>query len=82
MEPTVAEKIPVDLRPSRVSWGAVFAGWLIAFSVAMLFYLLGSAIGISTIDASDAQAVNKGLTFGTVFWVFLTWVVSLFMGGY
>lgn len=81
MADILEEELALNVQSSRVSWGAVLAGWLLAFSIAMLFCMLGSAIGLSTLNATDAEVVGKGFAFGTAFWVLLTWVASLYMGG-
>jgi hypothetical protein len=79
MESQTIDTEEIAARPTTVRWSAIFAGWLIAFSTAVLFYLLGSAIGISTVNATES--VNKGIAISSVVWVFLSYTVSLFFGG-
>ncbi|MGJ7543333.1 hypothetical protein [Variovorax sp. LT1R16] len=67
----------------RVSWGAIFAGVVIAMALHMVLSLLGAGLGLSTIDPlkhSTPDAATFGLAAG------LWWVVSsalaLFVGGW
>ena len=71
----VEDFVPVH---SRVSWGAIFAGAVIALAVQLLLMLLGGSIGLSVRDEVTAE------TFGTaaVIWAIASLVVALFVGGY
>lgn len=68
--------------PPQISWGAIFAGWFISAAVALILYVLGSAIGLTAINAADANAVEKGIALGTVVWIFLSWAASMYIGGF
>ncbi len=62
---------------SRVSWSALFAGAVLAFSIYFLLMVLGSAVGMSL-----RNRVNSGpLHTGTVVWSLLTFCVAVFCGG-
>jgi len=82
-ETAIRESVITEVRqPSQISWGAIFAGWVLAASVALLLYQVGAAIGLTVIDpAKDEEVVTRGFSYGAGFWVVLTWVVSLFLGG-
>jgi hypothetical protein len=69
-----------DLLPvrSRVSWGAIFAGAMVALALYFLLTLLGSAIGLSVSGRVRAETLGVG----AAVWAVLTTVVSLFVGGY
>lgn len=69
------------VRQSRMSWGAVFAGWAVAVGFASLMYVAGLALGFSAFDADDAEAAAKGFSIATGAWVVLTWIAALFLGG-
>lgn len=69
---------PDDHRP-LISWGAVFAGLVFVVAGTWLLFLLGSAIGVSIADASDLEAMGKGLGIGATIWVLLTSVVVFFL---
>jgi hypothetical protein len=68
-----------DPRP-LISWGAVFAGLVFVVAATWLLFLLGSAIGVSIADASDAEAVGKGLGIAATIWVLMTTFVAFFIG--
>jgi hypothetical protein len=70
-----------DLRPHtgfRLSWGAVFAGLVIATALQLVLTTLGSAIGLAAFDpGSSARAFGVG----TALWAVLSILLSLFFGG-
>lgn len=67
----------------RISWGAVFAGGLVAVAVQLLLTLLGLAIGFGVVNpAQEAGAGLSGLGTGTAWWWLITSLVSLFVGGW
>jgi hypothetical protein len=82
-ETAIRESTITEVRqPSQVSWGAIFAGWVLAAGTALLLYQLGAAIGLTVIDpAKDEAVITRGFSYGAGFWIFLTWIVSLFLGG-
>lgn len=67
-------------RRTDVSWGAIFAGWLLAYGVAWLLYLLGSAIGFTALGMTE-ENIAQGLGWSTVVWIIVTWAASMFAGG-
>lgn len=82
-EAIVRDAVIADTGAGRVSWGSVWAGWAVAAGVAWLFYQLGAAIGLSAIDpAKDANVFDKSISYGAGIWILLTWMVSLFIGGW
>lgn len=62
----------------RLSWGAVFAGLVVAMALQILFSLLGAAIGLSAVSP-DASA--KGVGIGAAIWLIVTALISLYVGG-
>lgn len=67
----------------RVSWGAVFAGMVIAVVVQLVLSLLGAGIGLSTVDPlrySTPDASTFGLGAG-IWWV-VSSVIALYAGGW
>ncbi|MFO7685938.1 MAG: hypothetical protein R6V60_07585 [Desulfobacterales bacterium] len=64
----------------RVSWGAILAGAFLTLAMAWLMTLLGMAIGVSILDASEAAAMGAGFTIGTGLWMLLTALVAFFVG--
>ncbi|OWK46754.1 hypothetical protein [Fimbriiglobus ruber] len=69
-----------DLVPvrSRISWGAIFAGSVLALSLYFLLALLGAAVGFSIGDKVTAHTLG---TAAAVFAIIVT-AVCLFIGGY
>lgn len=62
---------------TRVSWGAVLAGSVLALGLYLLFATLGGAVGLSINDRVNPNNLQTG----AVAWAFLTTVVALFFGG-
>ncbi len=72
---------PVPVR--RVFWGAIFAGAVVAIVVQLVLSLLGTGIGMSTLDPLQHSSPDAS-TFGIVagLWWVLTSILSLFAGGW
>jgi hypothetical protein len=66
----------------RISWGAVFAGVVIAVVVQLSLSLLGIGIGLSTIDPMTENNPAQGLGMGTAIWYVLSSLIALFAGGW
>lgn len=66
---------------SRTSWGAIFAGVIVAIALQLLLVMLGLAVGAAAIDP---QASNPfaGIGVGSVIWLALSGVASIFAGAY
>ena len=63
---------------SRVSWGAVFAGLVIASALQVVLTVLGAAIGLTALDGRDS---GKAFGIGAGIWAILVPLVTLFVGG-
>jgi hypothetical protein len=67
----------------KVSWGAIFAGVVVALVTQVLLTMLGAGIGIATLDprTGDNPAAS---TFSVVagIWYVVSGIVSAFAGGY
>jgi hypothetical protein len=70
---------PVAIR--RISWGAIFAGVVVALVVQMVFSLLGMGIGLGAINPMETNPL-QGLGTGALIWWIATMLISLFTGGY
>ncbi|MGI8467872.1 MAG: hypothetical protein ACR2N3_05415 [Pyrinomonadaceae bacterium] len=66
----------------RVSWGAIFAGAVVALVVQLMLSVLGIGIGASTINPLTEQNPAAGLGTGAAIWFVLTSIVALFAGGW
>ena len=80
--------LPVDdiryaKTPTRISWGAIFAGVVIAIAVQLVLGILGTGIGLSLVDPVEGTtpgAAGFGIGAG-IYWV-ITTVIALGAGGY
>jgi hypothetical protein len=67
----------------RLSWGAIFAGVVIAVAVQVLLGILGTGIGLSMVDPTEGTtpgAAGFGIGAG-IYWL-ITTLVALGAGGY
>ena len=62
---------------TRISWGAILAGAMVALGMYFLLSTLAAAVGMSVSDRGDPTK----LEIGAVVWTFLTTVAALFVGG-
>lgn len=76
----VATASTIEANPRRVSWGAIFAGALIAVALQLLLNLLGLGIGLATLEPGG-DAPGEGLAWGTIIWWALSGFAALFVGG-
>lgn len=65
----------------RVSWGAIFAGTVVAMALMIFFTVLGIAIGASAIDPMQSDPAG-GLGWGSAIYLIITQILSLVAGGY
>lgn len=72
---------PAATVHARLSWNAIFAGWLVATAVAGLLYIAGMALGFSAFDPYATDGALKGIGVGTAIWLISTWAAGLFVGG-
>ena len=70
---------PQDVAPvhSRISWGAIVAGSVLALALYFLLTLLGGAIGLTINDRTTAQ----GLGNAAAVWAIAVTALCLFVGG-
>lgn len=67
----------------RISWGAIFAGMIIAMVVQILLGLLGFGIGIASVDPATAtEGTGRGLAVGMAIWWVVSSLLALFLGGW
>jgi hypothetical protein len=65
----------------RISWGAVFAGVVVALVVQLILSLLGLAIGFGSINPMTEANPFAGLGTGALIWWVVSMLISLFLGG-
>lgn len=78
-----AEENAILRAGRRISWGAIFAGVVIAVAVQLVMGILGTGIGLSMVDpvqGSTPGAAGFGIGAG-LYWL-ITTVVALGAGGY
>ncbi|NKE44715.1 hypothetical protein HB662_07995 [Roseomonas frigidaquae] len=73
-----------DKLPSRVSWGAIISGGLVAVTVGAMFNILGVAVGAGTIDPMIPGETPDASTFGIAgaIWLLVSNLLGLACGGY
>lgn len=62
----------------RLSWGAVFAGFIVATMIQIVLSLLGVAVGFTTWDVGDPA---RDLGMGLGIWMAISALIALFVGG-
>jgi len=87
METVTTREVPVtgtevveSTAHPRVSWGAVFAGTVVALGVWAMLYALGLAVGLAALDPSDPGTLKSSGIF-TGIWGIIAPLVALFVGG-
>lgn len=67
----------------RISWAAVFAGVILAMVIQLLLSLLGTGIGMSTVDPLQGQTPDAAaLGIGAGIWWAVSSLIALFVGGW
>ena len=66
----------------RVSWGAIFAGTVVAMALMVFFTTLGLGIGAATVDPLYDENPVGGLGTGSAIYIIVTQLISLAAGGY
>jgi hypothetical protein len=67
----------------RISWGAVFAGVVIAVAIMVVLNLLGLAIGLATIDPATGETPGgRTLSIGAGIWWIVSALIALYVGGW
>src|ERR1700730_4283341 len=79
MDQQVTLPRPEDLVSvgSRISWGAIFAGAVLALGLYSLFSIVGGAVGLSISERVDQSPLKTA----TMAWALLTLLVAIFAGG-
>src|SRR5437763_5645625 len=68
---------------ARISWGAIFAGAVVAIATQLVLALIGGAIGLATLSPTTGQSPSSTtLGIGAAIWLVISSLISLFVGGY
>ncbi len=77
------EDTPILRAGRRISWGAIFAGVVIAVAVQLLMGILGTGIGLSMVDPVEGTTPGAaGFGIGAGLYWLVTTIVALGAGGY
>lgn len=80
---TPLEASAVTRGITRVSWGAIFAGVVIAVAVQVVLGILGTGIGLSMVDPVEGTTPGAaGFGIGAGLYWLITTVIALGAGGY
>jgi hypothetical protein len=78
-----AERVFAGKASTRVSWGAIFAGVVIAIAVQLVLGILGAGIGLTMVDPVDGTTPGAaGFGIGAGLWWLLTTIIALGAGGF
>ncbi len=66
----------------RVSWGAIFAGTLVAMVIQIVLTLLGLSIGLGVVSQSPTTNALSSIGIGAAIWLVVSTLISLYVGGY
>ncbi|QDT90814.1 hypothetical protein [Gimesia algae] len=79
----VHEKRIDAVGPRRLyaSWPAIICGIVVIPAILWLLSLLGSAIGASVLDGTDAEALGNGFGISAVIWMTISGLAAFFIGG-
>lgn len=68
---------------NKVSWGAIFAGVVVALVTQVLLTMLGAGIGIATLDPGTGDnPAPSSFSIAAGIWYTLSGIVAAFIGGY
>lgn len=67
----------------RISWSAVFAGLILTLVIQLLLSLLGTGIGLSTVDPATGETPGtETLSIAAGIWWTISSLIALFIGGW
>lgn len=73
----------IGKTPTRLSWGAIFAGVVIAVAVQLVLGILGTGIGLTMVDPVEGTTLGAtGFGIGAGIYWLITTIVALGAGGY
>jgi hypothetical protein len=66
----------------RISWGAVFAGAIVALAVELMLGVLGVGVGASAIKVGAGTSPMSGLGLGAAIWFVISALIAIYIGGW
>ncbi|WP_345817408.1 hypothetical protein AAGS40_26130 (plasmid) [Paraburkholderia sp. PREW-6R] len=82
MNPSDSIRQPARLIPARLSWGAVFVGFVIAMTTYLFLAVLGTAIGATAFDPLGNRNPFSGFGTAASIWVAVSTLLALVAGGF
>jgi hypothetical protein len=70
----------VERTGFRLSWGGIFAGFVVATALQMVFSTLGAAIGLTAFDPGQGDSA-RSLGIGVLVWFAVSAIISMWVGG-
>ena len=81
--PMIAAEDVRTMMLTRISWGAVFAGVVVALATQLLLNLLGMAIGAATLSPGTGDSPSAtSFSIGAGIWFALSSILAALAGGY
>ena len=78
-----ADDLRLAKTPSRISWGAIFAGVVLAIAVQLVLGILGTGIGLTLVDPVEGTTPGSaGFGIGAGLYWIVTTIIALGAGGY
>ena len=74
--------LPGNAAIRRVSWGAIFAGTVVAMALMVFFTTLGLAIGAAAVDPLYESDPLSGMATGSGIYFIATQLIALAVGGF
>jgi hypothetical protein len=83
ISPTIRAEDVRTMMLTRISWGAVFAGVVVALATQLLLNLLGMAIGAATLSPGTGDSPSAAsFSIGAGIWFALSSILAALAGGY
>ncbi|HNR13510.1 MAG TPA: hypothetical protein PKM59_09375, partial [Thermodesulfobacteriota bacterium] len=82
MEERKIEVLPEAESVSRVSWGSVIAGTVVALIVQFTLIVLGLAVGLAMIEPATEENPMGAIGTGTALWWIVSSIIAFFVGGW
>jgi hypothetical protein len=77
------DELRVAKTRARISWGAIFAGVIIAVAIQIVLGILGTGIGLTMVDPSEGTTPGAaGFGIGAGLYWLITTIIALGAGGY
>ena len=82
-DPTYAGTAATAAPATRISWGAIVAGAVVALAIGLMLNVLGTAIGATLVDAAERDTPDaSSFGIGAGIWLLVSNLIGLGIGGY